>query len=959
MTPLVMLGQPKWTEFVNPFIGTGGHGHTFPGATRPFGMVQLSPDTRLEGWDGCSGYHYDDQRIYGFSHTHLSGTGVADYADILVKPMSRPPSFERENYASSFSHADETAKPGYYSVFLKDDQIKAELTTTTRVGMHRYTYPENSAKHLILDLTHRDEVLEATLEVTGPNQVKGMRRSSSWAKDQTLYFVMEFDHPISYWSIQTGKQELDRHKEKVQDKHIKARFEFGSTTSPLLVKVGLSWVDHNGALANMAAECPHWDFDLVKDEASAVWNEHLSAIEVESNNAEKITNFYTALYHCMIHPNVASDVDGRYRGMDQAIHRAKGYTHYTVFSLWDTYRALHPLLTIIDKPRVQDFIQTMLSMYRESGRLPVWELAANETNCMIGYHAVSVIFDAYQKNIRDWDSDFALEAMVATANADVFGITPYRKKGYLEIEDESESVSKTLEYAYNDWCISEMARMKRKEAIHETFQKRSIGYRNLFDHKTQFIRPRANGGWLEPFDPREVTNHYTEANGWQYTFYVPHDLTYIIEGMGGMAGFEKKLDAFFESPSMITGRAQSDITGLIGQYAQGNEPSHHAAYLYAFCQNPGKTQKWVEAIRELYKPTPDGLPGNEDCGQMSAWYVFSALGFYPVTPGNNQYIFGLPLFDRMRVRVAENEYFDIEADRRKTKGAYIDEVYINNEKWFGAFIPHHFINGKVNLDFRTAHQPGENFGKYGPAMPKSEVEDPDFVEVPAIVGPAAPFRNNATIEIIPARPGHRLLYSTEGKTPDQVYNGPFTIKATARINAVAIDSIGQSSPVSSGIFYEVPNDWQIDVITDVHPQYPGGGPEALIDGVYGDKDWRKGRWHGYQGDDLELVIDLGKRKTIKSLGMSVLQDTRAWIVLPQDIVFSVSRDGKTYKEALRIKNQQPVQTEDAFTKIFKGKSKVKKGRYVKIKARNFGVLPEWHPGAGGKSYIFTDEVIIE
>lgn len=958
LLPLASFSQTRWTEFVNPFVGTGGHGHTFPGATMPFGMVQLSPDTRLEGWDGCSGYHYDDDRVYGFSHTHLSGTGVSDYGDILLKPMSRPPDFDREVYASRFSHAREEARPGYYAVFLEDDQVQVELTATTRVGVHRYTYPEGGAQHLILDLEHRDEVLEARLEIVGSNRVRGMRRSRAWAEDQVVYFDMEFSRPLTNWYVRHDGKVDQRIQKAVIGKDLIAALTFDSRPEPLIVKVGISSVDLDGATRNLQEECPGFDFDNVKEEADAVWNEHLGRIEAEGRDLEHLRNFYTALYHCMIHPSTASDVDGRYRGMDKKIHRAQGYTHYTIFSLWDTYRALHPLLTILDKERTNHFIRSMLAMYQQSGRLPVWELAANETNCMIGYHAVSVILDAYVKNIRDWDTNLALEAMVATARAPVFGLPAYIKKGYLEVEDESESVSKTLEYAYNDWCIAEMARLKRKQPIYEEFLQRSVGYRHLLDRKTGFIRPRSNGGWLEPFDPREVTNHYTEANGWQYTFYAPHDTEYLVEGMGGKVAFERKLDQFFESPSVITGRQQSDITGLIGQYAQGNEPSHHAAYLYAFSTSPWKTQKWVNQIKDLYKPVPDGLPGNEDCGQMSAWYVLSAIGMYPVTPGNHTMILGAPLFERVRIQMEDQGWFEILSDRKRADQHYIQEVYMNNELWTAPWFPFHFISTDVTLDFRMGVTHNKNYGTYQFSQPKSKVVWPEFVQVPALSGPGTPFRDQAVVTIQPQEASQRLLYSTDGKAPSKKYEGPVTLDRTTTIRALSIDTAGHHSSVVTGTFYLLPHNWTIEVKSPVHPQYSGGGPDALIDGLFGDTDWRKGRWHGYQGTDLELVVDLGKNVKINQVGGSFLQDTRAWIVLPREVVVSVSRNGRDFKEAARIRHSQPVRTDEAFTKRLTAKSKVSRGRYVKFTARHTGTLPDWHPGAGGDSYIFIDEVII-
>lgn len=951
--------QPNYTDYVNPFIGTGGHGHTFPGAVVPFGMVQLSPDTRLEGWDGCSGYHYDDDRIYGFSHTHLSGTGVADWCDVLIKPLSRPITFDKEQYSSTFSHSREVARPGYYSVVLADDEIHAELTTTTRTGFHRYTFTKDKSQQIILDLIHRDEVLEASLEILPGNKaIRGMRRSRSWAEDQHVYFHIEFDRPFTHWVLNVDGIEYQRKTGIVESKTIQAGFQFDNRDVPLLVKVGMSQVSMDGAALNLAAENPEWDFDAVRESAQDRWNDALDKIRVKTRSRDDMVNFYTALYHSMIHPSMASDIDGQYRGMDGRVHKAIGYDHYNVFSLWDTYRALHPLLTITDIRRTNDFVRSMLSMHKQQGRLPVWELSSNETNCMIGYHAVSVIFDAWQKGIRNWDSDVALEAMTETANKPVFGISAYRAKGYLEIEDESESVSKTLEYAYNDWCIAEMASKKRKKEIHDTFLRRSIGYRHLFDPRTKFIRPRSNGGWLEPFDPREVTNHYTEANGWQYNFYTPHDMKWFIENSGGDAAFETHLDAFFESPSVLTGRTQSDITGLIGQYAQGNEPSHHAAYLYAYSGSPWKTQKRIDQIMELYKPTPDGLPGNEDCGQMSAWYVFSAMGFYPVIPGSGQYIFGSPRFEEVQIRREDNKYFVITSDRRTPSDKYISQVIVNGEVWPSSFIPHHFFKPNVDVEFIMSNHPNYQFGQANNFRPKSEVVWPDFVPIPAFKGPDTPFSDSTKVTLSAFSHSHNILYSLDQKTPHIPYMDPIKLDKTTTLTAVARDTSGAFSPIVQATYFKRPHDYSISIRSMVHPQYTAGGPESLIDGLHGDVHWRKGRWQGYQGTDFEAIVDMGSKEKLQSVSISFLQDYRAWIVFPIEVEVFTSRDGKEYDLVETLRPQRDLTDPTPQTITLSTTKKIGKSRFVKVLARNVGKLKEPHPGAGGDAYIFIDEITL-
>lgn len=654
------IAQTGLTKYVNPFIGTGGHGHSYPGATMPHGMVQLSPDTRLEGWDGCGGYHYSDSFIYGFSHTHLSGTGVSDYGDLLIMPMTGDPSPDNKIYGSVFRHNTEKASPGFYRVMLDDDHILAELTATSRAGLHSYTFPASDKSNIILDLKHRDEVLESNIKIVSNTSVEGMRRSRAWAIDQHVYFVMEFSKPFlsnGIWLNDT----LQTNSKSASGLNLKAFFSFNSKANEkILVRVGISSVSIEGARKNLAAEIKGFSFDAIKQKATLAWQKELNRIQVTGGSSDQRTIFYTALYHSMIVPHLNMDVDRSYRGRDNKIHTADGFTNYSVFSLWDTYRAAHPLYTIIDRQRTRDYINTFLAQYKQGGRLPVWELSSNETDCMIGYHSVPVIVDAAIKGISGFDKTLALQAMKKSANWNHLGLPALIDHGFIDHDDEHENVSKTLEYAYDDWCISEFAKMLGKKNDQQEFAKRAQYYKNLLDPVTGFIMPRKNGNWLQPFDPREVNNNYTEANGWQYNFYVPHDMDGYTKIIGGKQRLEAKLDSLFSVSSETTGRVQADITGLIGQYAHGNEPSHHIAYLYSFAGKPYKTQKLVGRIMsDMYHNRPDGLSGNEDCGQMSAWYVLSALGFYPVTPASGEYVFGLPLFDKVVINLENGKKFTI------------------------------------------------------------------------------------------------------------------------------------------------------------------------------------------------------------------------------------------------------------------------------------------------------------
>ncbi|MDQ6757350.1 MAG: GH92 family glycosyl hydrolase, partial [Bacteroidota bacterium] len=598
---LPAAAQKNFAKYVNPFIGTGGHGHTYPGAVLPHGMVQLSPDTRLEGWDGCGGYHYSDKYIYGFTHTHLSGTGVPDYCDVLLMPMSGKPSPDNKIYGSKFSHKNENASPGFYSVLLEDDNILAELTATTRVGFHKYTFASGGVQNIILDLVHREKVLESSLKIIGNNRVEGLRRSEGWARNQYVYFSIEFSKPFTTSGIWVNDT-LHNDLKEINATNLKAFFQFSTKNKEAIeVKVAISQVSAEGARKNLLSELPGWDFEKVKIDADRIWNKELNKIEVSGSSLSQLKIFYTALYHTMIVPNIANDVDGQYRGRDNKLHTALGYSYYTVFSLWDTYRACHPLYTIIDKARTLDYIKTFLTQYKEGGRLPVWELSSNETDCMIGYHSVPVIVDAAAKGIDKFDKKLALEAMERSATGNRYGLPALIDHGYLEVEDESENVSKTLEYAYDDWCIAKFAKMIGKEDDYKSYIQRAQAYKNLLDPVTGFMRPKKNGNWISPFDPKEVNNNFTEANSWQYSFYVPQDINGYTSILGGRKRLESKLDSLFSETTKMTGRDQSDITGLIGQYAHGNEPSHHIAYLYNFAGKAYKTQEKVhQVMNEMY-----------------------------------------------------------------------------------------------------------------------------------------------------------------------------------------------------------------------------------------------------------------------------------------------------------------------------------------------------------------------
>ena len=552
--PQTIFSQ-NYHQYVNPFIGTGGHGHTYPGATLPFGMVQLSPDTRIDGsWDGCSGYHYSDNIIYGFSHTHLSGTGVSDYGDIMLMPTMEVDKIDADEYSSFFRKSNESASAGFYEVYLDKHDINVELTASTRVGFHRYTFNRSGKANMILNLRHRDKLTNGKIRVIDNRTLEVYRASTAWAENQQVWARIEFNQPMEFGrvSISQNTYDLGIINPVIEDGLIISRDV--KKGDKLKVKVSLSFTGFKGAELN-ASEIPHWNFSSVKKDAEDIWNEQLSKIEVTSDSEDKLNIFYTALYHTMLQPNIASDIDGKYMGRDFKVHQTDGHDYYTVFSLWDTFRAVHPLYTLIERERTVDFIKTFLLQYEQGGRLPVWELASNETDTMIGYHAVSVMADAMVKGITGFDYRKAFEAALHSSDLDIFGLDAYKEKRMIGVEDEAESVSKTLEYAYDDWCIAQMAAILKEKRAYDYFMKRSQNWKNLFDPETHLMRPKKNGSWIKPFDPREVNNHFTEANAWQYSFFVPHNVEELIEFHGGKAKFEKKLDEMFSLPSKTTGRS--------------------------------------------------------------------------------------------------------------------------------------------------------------------------------------------------------------------------------------------------------------------------------------------------------------------------------------------------------------------------------------------------------------------
>ncbi|MCE1228172.1 MAG: GH92 family glycosyl hydrolase [Firmicutes bacterium] len=952
-------------EWVNPFIGTGGHGHTYPGASAPFGAVQLSPDTRLDpaDWDGCGGYHHSDSRIYGFSHTHLSGTGVSDYCDVLFAPHAGELRMQnggdgKPGYGSAFDHGSETARPGYYAVTLKDHDIRVELTATARVGLHRYTFPKGKEARLIVDLVHRDQVLQSGFKFVSDREIEGFRHSRSWAKNQRLFFVVRFSRPFVSHGIVVGNTVMEKVRD-VRAEKLKAALSFGSKGGPLLVAVGLSAVSVEGARKNLDAEMPRLDFEQTRRRTERAWSQELSKIEIEGGTADQRTIFYTALYHTMLSPNVFQDVDGMYLGRDLEVHGAEPNTHYTVFSLWDTFRALHPLLSIIDRPRSSAFARTFLRQYEQGGRLPVWELAANETECMIGYHAVPVLADLILKGIGGFDHAKAFEAMKASAEKDHFGLESYKALGYVSGDREGESVSKTLEYAFDDWCIAQVARKLGRKEDEARYLKRAQAFKHLFDPGTGFFRGRMEGHWWSPFDPSEVNANYTEANAWQYAFFVPHDMDALLRFHAGKEGLARKLDGLFAANSRVTGTQQADITGLIGQYAHGNEPSHHIAYLYAFAGQPWKTQALVRRLlQEMYRNDPDGLIGNEDCGQMSAWYVLSALGFYSVTPASNHYVIGSPLFPKATLHLGRGRTFTLRAEG---EGPYIQSATLNGQPYLQAWLDHDTIQQGGELNFVMGREPNKAWGAGPGREPRTAITESLILPVPFVAEGTPQLSGPTRVALDMAEPGAEIRYTLDGSEPGPhslKYAEPFTLETSTVVKAVALKEGFAPSGTLTAPFTRIPKGRSLQLQGRYSRQYSGGGDSALIDGLRGGPHWRLGRWQGYQGQDLTAVVDLGSVQTIHRIAMGFIADSRSWILFPAQVEFEISKDGVIWllvgTAAGPPTPESGVKAQDCMP-IFPPSQ----ARYVRVRVTNPGPLPKGHPGEGNPSFFFTDEIVIE
>lgn len=776
------------TDYVDPFAGTGLHGHTYPGASVPFGMVQLSPDTRTAGWDACSGYHYDDTSIIGFSHTHLSGTGCADLLDVLFSPYSSLPDKSDSLYVLAphrFSHKGEHAECGYYSVEFPDEGIKAEMTAAARTGVHRYTFRNPGERYVIIDLIHAPEgekVDMSALDVVSDSRISGMRRTQGWVADQYVYFDAEFSVPFEDAEIIGGRQALLR---------------FPSDADTVAVAVGISAVSAENARENRTAEVPGTDFDRTRSLALALWKDALGRITVSGGTRKDRENFYTACYHSMLVPNVMNDVNGQYRRNDNTVAEVpEGRTYYSTFSLWDTFRAWNPLQTLLDTAFVNDMIWSMLDMYDCSGELPIWPLASGETGTMIGYHSVSVISDAYCKGIRGYDAAHALEAMVRSSDINSKGSDRYLEYGYVPSDLKRESVSLTLEFAYDDWAIAMMADSMGRHDIADRYYSRAASYMNVFDGSTCFFRGRnSDGSWAMPFNEFSTGRDYTEATPWHYRFFVPHDVNGMMQLFGGKDEFVKALDDLFtlESADMEVG--VDDVAGFMGQYAHGNEPSHHMAWLYNYAGEPWKAQDIVRKLQKtMYSPDPDGIIGNEDCGQMSAWYILSSAGLYQVCPGSGEFLLSAPLFDEVSVSLPGGRILHITADN-PVRNRYISGVTFDGEPVDVPYIGYGRLMKGGELHFTLSDRPDKEWGCAG--VPYSMTEG-EMVSMPYTLSQVNLFEDRLDLDLGTATQGAEIRYTTDGSEPGMssaVYDAPVRITGDALIKARAFKEGLEPSPV--------------------------------------------------------------------------------------------------------------------------------------------------------------------
>lgn len=942
--------ERQYTQYVDPFIGTGGsgwsEGRCIPGPMLPYGMVQLSPEVRDDTHTGF--YHYNRPTIKGFSHTHISGSGVADAADITFAPMTGKPEFTpgdekmpENGYRSRFSKETEKASPGYYTVMLDDYDIKAELTATMRTGMHRYTFPESSESHIIVDLKHGTKgnwVIDSWIKVIDTKTIGGFRRSNALTANKYVYFVAEFSKPFDAIGL-VSDGEICREKKEVQGHDIQAVIRYETSGDEQIVaKVGISAVSMESAAENLKKENPGWSFDKVRENAVECWEKHLAKIKIEDSDEELRKTFYTALYHTMAGPMEYTDVAGNYRGPDRNIHHTNGeYVHHTLFSLWDTYRTLHPLMTILAPERVNDIVCTFINYYEQSGRLPFWECYSSETWYMIGYHAVSVIADAYRKGIRDYDAHKALEACCAMAERNDLGLEYYTKLGYIPHNRTRWAVSKNLEYAYDDYCIAMLAKELGDEKVYDTYIKRSQFYKNTFNPENKFFMGKGSDGkWKPDFNPGGWSSNYCEAGAYQYRYYVPHDLQTLIEMFGGKEEFVNSLDSLF----------------VLNRYEHDNEPSHHMPFLYNYAGYAWKTQEKVrDILLNSYNNTPEGLCGNDDVGQMSAWYVMSALGLYPVCPGVPEYVLTAPLFEHATIEVGNNKKFVISTVNHSKENKYIRGVTLNGKPYTKSYITHADTMSGGEICYELSAQPNKEWASSPEDCPYSGIEE-KVVTTPYVVVEDDKAIGTKKVSLETATENAVICYTTDGSTPTErsaVFVGPVSLDSTTIVKALAVAD-GYMPSYISETTVKVRHSEYPKIIDNIPvPTYfeltADGGSENLIDGLYGTTELYGGYWVFFYGQNqLDVTIDLGEQRPVKSISTNFhLQANGNYNSFgPKHLEYLVSGNGtdftSVYEDSYR---HTPVTDTEATIKTFKKELTNIRGRYVRVKAESVGMPPPW------------------
>ena len=981
-------------DYVDPLIGTDAQGHTFPGATTPFGMVQLSPSNDFKSWDWCSGYHYSDSILKGFAHTHVSGAGLAGLGDFLFMPTAgevrvNPGTEENpdEGYRSRFSHRREVAKAGYYSVWLDDYNIGVELTSTPRVGFHRYSFEKGGMVNVIIDPTHQimEKVLNAGIEIVSEKEVRGFKTSRGEAGERTAYFHAEFSKPFGDFGVSKADSVFQQTKNS-SGENTKAYVRFNTNPGESIeVKVAVSFVSYEGAKRNLVAEARNKDFNQVHQEAVKMWEEKLGKIQIEGTSVEQKRIFYTGMYHSFISPNLISDVDGKY--IVEGKEYQSSFPQYSNFSTWDTYRALNPLFTIIEQEKTSEFVNSLVSRHTDSKvGLPVWELLGHDNVCMIGYNTVSPLADAVLKDIKGIDAQKVYQAIKAASNStekhspnyDRNGMEEYLLFNYVPGEINS-SVSKTVEQNYYDWCISRVADKLGYTDEAEYYRKRSLGYRNLFHHESGFLFPKYSTGEWRKMDLNvwdDLKGNYVSGNIWGYSSYVPHDINGLKQLVERNQVFSEWLDNIFADTTSIEGTTHVDISGFIGKYGHGDEPSQHMAYLYNYTGEPWKTQELVRRIMdEFYSDRPDGLINNEDLGQMSAWYIFSALGFYPVCPGDLKYIIGIPKYDKTVVNLENGNTFTVMAKNNKPGNKYIQSVTLNGEPHNQSFITHKQILDGGELVFVLGNTPNKNWGTGKNDIPFSAVKvdknnrinNPSVTYKPYDPDPGIVFEGTHKIILTCNTPGARIHYTLNGEIPTEKskeYRKAIEITKTTELKAIAFsDSLKPSlvfekEYLAGRSFKDLPGYPKFQLETKAE-KYGAPDGSLLMDQEIGTNHFADGKWTGWSGSDMVATIDFGKKTSFKNISVGYLTNTGVWIFPPKFIFVLISDDNTKFRKIAELKTIQPQAPSTSITisrQILNLNNA--KGRYLKVEARNMGKIPEWHGAAGLEPWMFIDEILI-